>query len=218
MTAILSTPPRLNRDQAVILARYAGGETAKTIADDTGTDLAVVGRILDEHAGNNRDRARQLVTAYNTHAQSVAAAQGTTTPAVLPGPRRPDGIAGLLDAADATGDPRMKKTADKIRELLAELRADVAGHREHAELLQEQERLQARLAEIKQRLRPSTRRPATGQGPAGSADRTPVDSKTIRAWAAEQGITCSATGRVPQSITDAYHQAHPRPDTSAGNH
>ena len=211
MTAILSTPPRLSREQAVVLARYAGGEAAKTIADDTGTDLAVVGRILDEHAGNDRDRARQLVTAYSEHAQTVAAAQGTTAPAVVPAQRRPDGIAALLEAADATGDPRMTKTADKIRELLTGLRADMAAHQQDAKLRQEQTALEARLAEIKKQLRPTGRRtPTTAApttaGPTG-APAARVDSKTIRAWAAEHGITCSATGRIPAGVVDAYHQA-----------
>ena len=206
MTAILATPPRLSREQAVVLARYAGGDSAKTIADDTGTDLAVVGRILDEHAGNDRDRARQLVTAYSEHAQAVAAAHGTTPAHVVPGPRRPDGIAALLEAADATGDPRVKKTVDKIRELLAGLRADMAAHQADARLRQEQAALEARLAEIKKQLRPAGRRTPAGSAPAGEpAGR--VDSKAIRAWAAEQGIACSATGRIPASVVDAYHQA-----------
>ena len=207
MTTILSTPPRLSREQAVVLARYAGGDSAKTIADDTGTDLAVVGRILDEHAGNNRDRARQLVTAYGEHAQAVAAAHGTTTPAnIIPGPRRVDGIAALLEAADATGDPRVKKTVDKIRELLAGLRADMATHQADARLRQEQAALEARLAEIKKQLRPAGRRTPAVSAPAGEpAGR--VDNKAIRQWAAERGIACSATGRIPASVVDAYHQA-----------
>ena len=82
----------------------------------------------------------------------------------------------------------------------------MAANQQDAKLRQEQAALEARLAEIKQQLRPAGRRTPAASGPAGEpAGR--VDSKTIRAWAATHGITCSATGRIPASVVDAYHQA-----------
>jgi hypothetical protein len=203
-----TTVSRLTRDQAKILAHYAAGEATKTICVNTGFDMAVVGRVLDEHAGNDRARAHQLVLNYQEHAKTVAAAKGTsptaaavwprttvpTTPAAAaagttepstmePGTTEPDAPAGdaigaLLDQAEASGDPRLQRAATKIRELVDGLRTDLAEHLREAQLRAEQAQLQNRLAQIKDLLRPRRTQPVLP--PAGTAAAA-ADSKAAAA-------------------------------------
>lgn len=302
---------QLTRDEAKVLAHYAAGESAKTITINTGFTMDLVGRVLDEHAGNDRARAHQLVLEYQEHAKAVAAARGTS-PAVAALPRpavpakpappapavaarpvpvppvvtknpaavkkataakksapptpeatepdatepdatepassepegsEPEGsgpentepentpdssgpqgsapepageLEALLQAAHATGLPRLQRAADKIRDLVAELRTDLADHLREAKLRAEQADLEARLAAIKEQLRPrrtpavlaTTATPALAETTApatGTAAR--LDTMAVRAWAAEQGLACSAHGRIPGAIADAYRQA-----------
>jgi Lsr2 len=219
MTITATRPLPLTPDDAKILAAYAGGDSAAEICTATGFSLARVGRVLDEHAGNNRELAHQVVLDYaeRTHAATP------TTPATTTMPPRPtpaataepgaveaagepaaepagDPIAALLDQVDATGEPRLHRSAVKIRELVDSLRTDLTQHLREVPLRAEQARLRARLAEIDAQLqaRPA---PTTSEQPE-------VDTKKVRAWAAEQGLDCSAHGRIPGAVLAAYREAH----------
>jgi hypothetical protein len=47
--------------------------------------------------------------------------------------------------------------------------------------------------------------------PTGKAKRDKTRWRVgIRTWAAENGIDCPATGRVPRTVTDAWDRAHPK--------
>jgi hypothetical protein len=85
MTITATRPLRLTPDDAKILSQYAGGDSAAEICTATGFSLARVGRVLDEHAGNNRDLARQVVLDYAERTQT--ADPGVPAPP-LPGPNR----------------------------------------------------------------------------------------------------------------------------------
>jgi hypothetical protein len=265
MTTAPTRPgPQLTRDEAKVLAHYAAGESAKTITVNTGFDMALVGRVLDEHAGNDRARAHQLVLEYQERAQAVAAARGVSAPpapAARPVPAAPAAVkapaaakpatpktsakpaaapetkapenaepqdtepenAGpqdteaepvhkleleaLLQATDATGVPRLRRAATKIRDLAAELRTDLAEHTREATLRTEQAALEARLAAIKEQLRPRRTQPVLPAATAGGDAETPLNTKAVRAWAAEQGLDCPARGRIPGAVTDAYRRA-----------
>ncbi len=50
------------------------------------------------------------------------------------------------------------------------------------------------------------RRTSPSQHPAPRAD--PKQLHTIRAWGREHGYTLNNKGRIPQTVQDAYHQAH----------
>jgi hypothetical protein len=241
--ALTKVATTLTRDQAKILAHYAAGEASKTIVVNTGFDMATVGRVLDEIAGNDRGRAHALVLEYKERAQATAAARGVPTPA-LPGPSRPttaptaaaaadvakdsvatlaamtapapapaapgpvDAIGELLDQAEATEIPKLQRAAGKVRDLIDELRAQLFEHTRETRLRAEQAALEERLAVIREQLRPRRQ-----QQPALAAtvdvDAQPaVDSKKVRAWAAEQGLDCSAHGRIPGAVLAAYREAH----------
>lgn len=43
---------------------------------------------------------------------------------------------------------------------------------------------------------------------AAAAEAPAYDAKTVRAWAAEHGVDCPRTGRVPRAVVDAYLDAH----------
>ena len=47
-------------------------------------------------------------------------------------------------------------------------------------------------------------RPAGGRSSSRSAARTEASSATVRAWAAQNGITVSARGRIPDSVRQQY--------------
>jgi hypothetical protein len=83
MTITATRPLRLTPDDAKILSQYAGGDSSAEICTATGFSLARVGRVLDEHAGNNRDLARQVVLDYAERTQT--AAPGVSAPP-QPGP------------------------------------------------------------------------------------------------------------------------------------
>jgi hypothetical protein len=241
---------KLTRDQAKVLAHYAAGEASKTICVNTGFDMAFVGRILDEHAGNDRARAQQLVLEYQEHAKAVAAAKGTspaaaaalTRPAapakpaaaakpaapaeqadsdvpavqdsVEPGTVEPDASAGdgigrLLEQADATDDPRLQRTAAKVRELVDGLRTDLAEHLRETQLRAEQLHLQVRLAEIKNLLRPRRAQPVLPAAvTASNTVMAAPDARAVRAWATEQGVDCPARGRIPGAVLATYQHHH----------
>jgi len=44
---------------------------------------------------------------------------------------------------------------------------------------------------------------------------TAHDWPRIRAWAADTGIDCPRTGKVPARVVDAYYELHPRPADEA---
>jgi hypothetical protein len=218
MTITATRPVRLTPDDAKILSQYAGGDSAAEICTATGFSLTRVGRVLDEHAGNNRDLARQVVLDYAERTQTATPAGSASAPAAQPplaiaaaepstgepaaepaAKAAGDQIAALLDQVDATGEPRLQRSAGKIRELVDGLRSDLAQHLREAPLRAEQARLRARLAEIDAQLQ--DRPDPTGGQPE-------VDSKKVRAWAAEQGFDCSAHGRIPAGVLAAYRKAH----------
>ena len=230
---------QLTRDEAKVLAHYAAGEASKTICINTGFDMPFVGRVLDEHAGNDKARAHALVLEYTERAQTVAAARGISAPPALhtptpaaatPAPRqstppaatpqqKAPGIAepqtepgpvdkldfeALLQAAHATGVPRLQRAVAKICDLAAELRTDLAEHTRETTLRTEQAELEARLAAIKEQLRPRRTQPVL---PAAEGGEAPLDAKAVRAWAATHGLDCPARGRIPGAVAAAYQQA-----------
>jgi hypothetical protein len=211
MTITATRPLRLTPDDAKILSQYAGGDSAAEICTATGFSLARVGRVLDEHAGNNRDLARQVVLDYAERTQTAT----PTGPAAKTMPPQPtpaataepdtaepagDQIAALLAQVDATGEPRLHRSAGKIRELVDTLRTDLAQHLREVPLRAEQARLRASLAEIDALLQ--------GRPAPTTSEQPEVDTKAVRAWAVEQGLDCSAHGRVPGAVLAAYREAH----------
>ncbi len=49
---------------------------------------------------------------------------------------------------------------------------------------------------------------ARGAGAAAKAEPAPLDTRAVRAWAAEQGMEVSARGRLSSELIEQYRAAH----------
>lgn len=109
-----------------------------------------------------------------------------------------DPIIALLDRADESPKKARGRKADRIRDLIKTLRADLDSDDKRREAEREArtevERLEAELAEAKARLR---------GGPPPAA-QSAGDAATIRAWARENDVACPTKGRVPAAVREAY--------------
>ena len=93
-------------------------------------------------------------------------------------------------------DARIAAAAKKVMDAIDRLDAVWAENAAKAELRAERDRLKAQLKKVEAQLR-------------GGATPAPArDWKAIREWAADSGLDCPATGKVPNAIVDAYDQAH----------
>lgn len=122
----------------------------------------------------------------------------------------------LLNAASKSEKARTRRLGTKIHELVAELRgfintetADRAAaekaEAERSRLREEVTLLERQLAAKKALLTGKPKAAAVHRRAAAEAGLSP---KEIRAWAATNDIECPAMGRVPQSVVEAYAEAH----------
>jgi len=125
----------------------------------------------------------------------------TTPPAeVQPAPVPPLGK--LLHWADAHVDASVRDQAALAGELLEALRSRYAADQELTAISDEAAQLEKRLAEIR------AREAELAPKKPGKAKR-PLDypAAEVRAWARENSVDCSATGRVPKAVVDAWRAA-----------
>lgn len=189
-----------SRDERKVLGHYAGGRSTAEIVRLTGLTNVAVTAVLTA-INYDRDQARALVTAYDDRVMSSGP---KPVPAAPPAPTITQSrtSADLLSAGDQSSQQATRTLSARIRALLDDLsrrldaeQATEQARREIAEAQQALDAARARLAQV------------TGKGkPAPAATAGPT-AKQVRAWAAEQGFDCPATGRIPQYIRDAY-QAH----------
>lgn len=108
--------------------------------------------------------------------------------------------AGLIAAGTDHWDESVAEAAREAKAWLdilaeglvqAEHRAVALAEVEHLEQLLHAARLKAGLVEIE-----------------APAETPSYDAKTVRAWAAANGVDCPRTGRVPRHVVDAYLDAH----------
>lgn len=197
-------------DKHTLLRALAGG----TALDVAAAAVHIApGRALDiaKHHGYP-DRAKLAwaadVVAKNAEADDVPPA-ATSAPTSAPARgERPDAIAQLLADAAASRRKRTRELGQRASKALDLVRAELRTERERdaqaearkaaeAKVRAEVARLEKRLAELKRGLPKSTAVPpgATALG---------VDPKAVRRWAAANGVECTATGRVPRVVLDAY--------------
>jgi hypothetical protein len=214
-----------NADQRRILSWYATGDDIKQITAKTGLAHDLVSGTVSTLTSFDRGRARQLVIAYDasrkqsdaTLAAAVAASKPPTkakpstadtpakmtmaepdpvdTPRSQPRTRRP--LDELIAEAESSPLPALQRAAARIRKLGADLHDALEASLHEAAV-------RARIAELKAELdqKHAELRGMIGK-PINGAEK-PVDWKTIRTWAAQQGMPCPATGRVPRTVVDAY--------------
>jgi hypothetical protein len=140
----------------------------------------------------------------------TAPVPGTRAPAHRHGitGSEPPSVADVIAAARATGDAKLLAQADKTEAAVDVLVAMVGEHQALARAEEEVERLAAKLAAAKARVRnikqgkttPKTRPAKTDN----AARRAAADPKAVRAWAAENGVACNAQGIVRGDVVDAY--------------
>jgi hypothetical protein len=196
-----------------------------------------VSGIVSRLAGFNRGRARELVLTHEQNTRAAAppkevadaptavvpaaapARPGPTTTArvveaVTPAPPGSPGTAELLAYAEQSSDPRLKRTAAKVRALVAEIRARVETLSAEQAAAKRVADLEAELTRARATLRACARRPTDSNAAAKPAATTSADYRAkVRAWAAANGTPCHPVGRIPRAVTDAYEAAHANGDS-----
>jgi hypothetical protein len=109
----------------------------------------------------------------------------------------PSGLDALLAQADATEVPAIVQTGDSIRDLITQLREQLADHERLDALRVELGQLEERAAVIRSEL-------AEAEKPLPPV----VPDKTIRDWARKNGFEVDARGRIPVWLRGQYLQAH----------
>ena len=113
-----------------------------------------------------------------------------------------DPIAALLADAAKSNKARTRNRANKIQNMVDDLRAELQFEREDSARKEaarkEVQRLERALADAKAQLR---------GGSTSIAVDGSVSAAELRAWASANGIECPERGRVPQSVRDAYEDS-----------
>lgn len=146
--------------------------------------------------------------AERTH-QPMTSTPPTPVPAAEP--PRPDMVTSVLPAAeqlpvgkllkwgDEHPDADVRDQAARARAVLAGLRQRHAADQELTAITTEAEQLEKRLAEL--RAREAELVPAKPKRKTPSRD---YDTRTVRAWAVEQGVECPRVGQIPRRVLDAW--------------
>jgi hypothetical protein len=107
----------------------------------------------------------------------------------------------LLVRADGITDKRIQGALARARKAMTDLAGLVTMHEQQSEARTKIAALEAELASAKAALR-------NRQTPPRSASTSPaVDWKAVRAWAKANGVECSATGKVSDTVVQAYTAA-----------
>ena len=117
----------------------------------------------------------------------------------------------LIDEGKAHSSARIQRAATKaqvaletLSKLLDATRAEEAEKRKRAA---EEAARKQRITELEQLLaaeKASLRGKRAAAATVARGDTTGPSAKQVRAWAAENGVDCPATGRVPARVVDAY--------------
>lgn len=133
----------------------------------------------------------------------------TTTPAETARPVEPVGILNLetlLSRAEQSTNATTRNLAEKTRAALDDLRDRVTREAAEREIRGTIAELEEKLAAERARLADVAPKTAAKPRPLGLPDG--VTPKTIRAWAADNGVDCPTHGRIPKNVTERYCAAH----------
>lgn len=185
-----STPAR-------VLEWIKGGETLDgIIVDSDGWKAGEVVALAREngYALNVSSKRFQLAPKPKpvTTGGVVIAQAVTEPPAVRPAQRD------LIAEGKTSSVAKVRNAAVRAETALQTLADLIDEHRATEAARREVDRLERELRAAKEKLRP----PRKDDGPS-------LEPKVVRAWAAEHGVDCPATGRVPRTVVDAYLEAVP---------
>lgn len=202
---------------ADVLRLIEDGGKSQAIADLTGLPRGEVVRVARENGWGlnvSNDRFQRTAPPKPKPVGVVLATGGVVEPVTLPNdsgiehvvPLRPverdliaegkaSSVARVRNAA-VRAEGSLQHLADLLDETRAAEEAKATAEREKAEARAEVARLEKKLRDARERLK------------GGRKDDGPsLDAKTVRAWAAEQGVDCPPVGRVPRVVMDAYREA-----------
>lgn len=111
----------------------------------------------------------------------------------------------LLKWGDEHPDANVRDQAARARVALTGLRRRHVADQELAAITTEAEQLEKRLAELHAR--------KAELAPTKQKRKTPArdyDTRTVRAWAAEQGVECPRVGQIPKRVLDAWRASLPQ--------
>lgn len=114
----------------------------------------------------------------------------------------------LLRWAEEHPDPDVKDQGARAEATLTGLRTRYAADKELATITSEAAKLERRLAELRAREAELAPRPKKKRS--GSYVRD-YDTRTVRAWADENGVDCPRVGQIPKRVLDAWRQATNQP-------
>ncbi|MFM9595717.1 histone-like nucleoid-structuring protein Lsr2 [Streptomyces scabiei] len=106
----------------------------------------------------------------------------------------------LLKWGDQHPDPEVQDQAARARAALAGLRQRHAADQELTAITTEAEQLEKRLAELRAR---EAELVPTRSKKRGAYVRD-YDTRTVRAWAEQNGVECPRTGQIPKRVLDAW--------------
>lgn len=152
------------------------------------------------------DPAEMRLAAYQMDGKVQVVTGSRPTPAPPPPPAGTGAIERLLADAAKSDKARTRKIAERINTQLVDLRALVIAERDEAaaraEAAERKKKLKAEAAELEKKLA-AVRAELSDSG---------IPSKTIRAWAADNGIECSVRGQLSAAVREAYAAAHATPE------
>jgi hypothetical protein len=197
-----------NADVEEITEALLDGRTVKDVAQAYDWPRQRVTALISRTDGWSLDPRADMVVIGSHHDEPATTAvdladhdQADELPDEEPGAGAVDlsGLEELLRRAEASDTAATRAAGEKARAAVEDLQQRVNTEAAEKQIRDEiaalEEQLAARQARLKEiRPKATARRPA-GDGP------TP---KEVRAWAAKQGINCSAHGRVPDAIVEQY--------------
>ncbi|WP_406157695.1 WhiB family transcriptional regulator [Streptomyces canus] len=172
---------------------------------------------IDEQGGPQAARDNRL---HLTHPTGPTTEESDTVPTTTDAEPMPPGrgltaaqaeaetlkVSVLLKWGDEHPDPDVQDQAARGRAILTALRNRHAADAELTALATEREQLEKRLAELHAR--------EAELAPVKKAKRKTAtvvrdyDSRTVRAWAEDNGIDCPRVGQVPKRVLDAWRAAN----------
>lgn len=213
MTTVVTTKQALTVVRLTLLDK-----PPQYIADVTCLPVASVRELGAKYGAPDRAALADAQKALGAKLAKATAAQ----PSPAAAPSSTDGYTELLDeAAKSTRKTtramaeRIRKDLDRLSDRFEEQSAAAARRRqaeqERASLRADEARLKKQLAEVQARLRGKSGSAAEPSAEApkreASAPARDFDAKVVRAWAAENGVDCNATGRVRADVVDAWREA-----------
>jgi len=133
----------------------------------------------------------------------LRAVTGAVAPPAPPAMAIPS-VPKLLAWGEDHQDPAVRDNAVRARQLLRDLQARRVTDTEIATLTTEIAEIERRRQELAERLAALQPTPAK---PGKANKERDHDPKTVRRWAAENGIEAPRVGSVPRSVVDAWREA-----------